>query len=351
MSERGNHHYVPQFYFRYFSTNSRSICLLNRASGATIPEASVRGQASKSRFYGKDEVERALGNVEGACSGALRKLVEHRDPMRLDHQDVTLILTWLALQRSRTMAARHMGKPMHDKVLKLYLEMTISNDTELSADQRSEYLSSLDSIAANPVQSQLVDMKVAMEAAANLSDLQPILLVNRTNRPYIFSDAPVILYNGYYRKVTLRGVLGFDTPGLMVLFPLGPSLQLMLFDAACYGVRRVRDHQIHVRELKDIASLNKLQIHSASNCIYFHEFKFAPYVTELWRQERAKLVDHAGVIVEAPGLDANTGEPMGDIVHTFQPQLPFVLTLSFLQHQVVGDDSYQFERRSKRRLT
>lgn len=349
MSVRDNHHYVPQFYFRYFSTDSKSICLLHRANGATIQQASIRGQASKSKFYGRDEIERALGDIEGACSSALRKLIEHRDPVRLDAQDVTLILTWLALQRSRTMAARHMGQPMHDKMLKLYLEMAISNDSELSENQRKEVLSSLDSVAANPVQSQLMDMKVAMEAAASLSDLHPILLVNRTNRPYIFSDAPVVLYNGYYRNVKLRGVLGFDTPGLMVFFPIGSSLLLMLLDAACYRVRHLRDHQIQVRELNDVVSLNKLQIHAASACIYFHDFRFAPYVAELWRQERAALAEHAGTVVEAPGFEAQSGNPIGDIVHSFQPQLPFVLALSFLQYEVLGDDRCQFERRSERR--
>lgn len=348
MSERDNHHYVPQFYFRYFSTDGKSICLLTRATGATVRQASIRGQASKSRFYGRDEVEKALGDIEGACSSALRKLVEHRNPTQLGQEDVRLILTWLALQRSRTMAARHIGQPMHDRFLRLHLEMMVNNDTELDEGQRKELLSSLDAVAADPVQSQLMDMKVAMEIADGLSDLLPVLLVNRTNRPYIFGDAPVVLYNGFYRNVRLRGVLGFDTPGLMVFFPLGPTLLLMLLDVACYDVKRIHDHQIQIRELRDVVELNKLQIHAASSCVYFHDFRFSSYVAELWRQERGSLTKHAGAVVAAPGVDASTGEPIGDIVHSFQPQLQYVLSLSFLKYEVVDDEGYRFGRRSQR---
>lgn len=348
MSERGNHHFVPQFYFRFFSTDGKSICLLNRSSGATVSQASIRGQASKSRFYGTDEIEKALGNLEGACSASLRKLIDLMNPARLPQDDVVLILTWLVLQRSRTMSARQMSQPMHDKMLRLHLEMSIGNDVSLSEEERKELLASLDHVEANPVQHQLVGMQVAMQSADVLADLHPVLLVNRTNRPFIFSDAPVVFYNGFYRKVRLRGVLGADTPGLMVFFPLGPSLQLMMVDAACYQLRRLRNFQIQVRDLRDVVALNKLQIHASHACVYFHDPQYSGYVAELWRQERASLAKRVGQVVEAPGFDADSGKAIGDIVHSFEPQLPFVLNLDFLQHDVLGDAGYQFHRRSER---
>lgn len=348
MSEHSNHHYVPQFYFRYFSTDGKSICLVSRMTGVLVRQASIRGQASKANFYGDKEVEKALAAIEGGCSASLRKLIETGDPAALAPEDVDGILGWVALQRSRTMAARDTGQPMHDKMLQTYLEAAIGSDQDLDEEQRQEFLASLDSIRANPAQAQLVEMNAAIESAGYLADLVPILLVNRTSRPFIFGDAPVVLYNGFYRNVRNRGVLGFDTPGLMVFFPLSPTLLLMLIDGNCYDVKRVRDNQLQVRELRDVAALNKLQIHSASSCVYFHDFQLAGYVSELCRQERATLAPHLASVIEAPGIEIGTGNPMGDIVHGFQTQLPYVLALSFLEHAVVGDDQYRFTRRSQR---
>jgi hypothetical protein len=59
MSALRNHHYVPQFYFRRFSGDQKSICLLTRSTGKTVPRAPIKGQASKIGYYGDEEVESA----------------------------------------------------------------------------------------------------------------------------------------------------------------------------------------------------------------------------------------------------------------------------------------------------
>ena len=56
MGELRNHHYVPQFYFRRFSQDGHSICLLTRATGKTVALAPIKGQASKVGYYGAEEV-------------------------------------------------------------------------------------------------------------------------------------------------------------------------------------------------------------------------------------------------------------------------------------------------------
>ena len=54
MSALRNHHFVPQFYFRRFSTDGKSICLLTRATGKTVRQATIKGQASKIGYYGDE---------------------------------------------------------------------------------------------------------------------------------------------------------------------------------------------------------------------------------------------------------------------------------------------------------
>jgi hypothetical protein len=348
MSKRKNHHFVPQFYFRRFSRDERSICALARSSGKTIPTASIKAQASKDWFYGSDEIETFLGQIEGESSKALRALAEQNNPTHVSPECVDKILVWLSLQHARTDAARQSNKPMHDKVFQLHLSVEVANDASLTEEQRAEKLKEIESLSFDSTKAQAVQMDISITASKALLDLQPLLLENRTNRPFIFGDAPVVLHNAFYGKVKLRGVLGYDTPGLMLNYPLGPELSLLLVDAACYRVKHAPKNRVFIRDLNDVMALNKLQLHAASSCVYFHDFKYDPYVKSLWSQERAALTPHAGPVVEAPGFDATTGEPLGDIVHFFQPLLPYKLRLSFLEHDVFGDTEYQFSRRSQR---
>lgn len=346
MSNRKNHHFVPQFYFRRFSQDEKSICVLAKATGQLIEKASIKSQASRNNFYGSDEVESALGTIEGACSATLRNLAALENPSQLEESDISNLLVHIALQRSRTMSARTNAQPFQDKMARLFAEMVLSQSTKIDEDQRKLLLENLEDFGAEPVQAHRVQMGVAVEAAGELGDLLPLMLINKTNRPFVFGDAPVVFYNALYRNVRHRGVLGLTTPGLLVIFPLSSTQCLMLVDLNRYKILRAKNNCISLREFRDVAAINKLQLHAASNCVYFSDFQYAQYVSELWRQEQKRFRPHAGAVIEVPGFDAGTGEPLGDIVHGFEPQLPYPFSLSFLQHAVLGDEDYRFSRRA-----
>ena len=346
MATRKNHHFVPQFYFRRFSSDGRSICALMRGTGHVVRRASIKGQASKDWFYGSVEAESALSEIEGHCSAALRELAALKDPTQLSAEHIEGLLIHLTLQRSRTEAARVAGQPIHDKMAQLVVEMGASNADGLSDDQRALILDNLDSWQADPVAAQGLEMATAMQSAEALSDLRPLLLVNTTNRPFIFGDAPVVFYNPYCRDVTLRGVLGFASPGLLVILPLDSRTCFLLVDAEVYRVRASANNRVSVRDLRDVAALNKLQLHAASGCVYFEEERFSGYVKALWAEEHKRLTKHAGSVAQAPGFDAQTREPLGEIVHAFQPQLAYRPLLSFLKHEIVGDGDQRLLRRA-----
>jgi len=138
VSKRKNHHFVPQFYFRRFSVDERSICALPRSSGKAIRTASIKAQASKDWFYGSDDIEALLGRIEAESSKALRALAEQYNPIDIPLEHVDNLFVWLTLQRSRTDAARQGSKPMQDKMLQLFLSVEIANDESLTEDQRAE---------------------------------------------------------------------------------------------------------------------------------------------------------------------------------------------------------------------
>lgn len=345
---RKNHHFVPKFYFRMFSKDSKSICVLNRASGHAYFRAPLKNQAAKEWFYGDDVAETALGELEGKASAAFKRLIESQEPGSLDEETLTWVLAHITVQRARTQAARDAGQPMADRFTQLQMEVAINTAPDLSEEKRRELLSAIPFMSADPVEAQKLEMRVALENCGSLADLLPLFLENRTNRPFIFGDAPSIFYNGYYGDVRLRGVLGFETPGLIAILPLGERLCLMLLDDQCYRLRGARDNRVIVRDLNDVAALNKLQLHAASDCVYFANAEHADYVKHLWHAEKGALAPHLGKVVEAPAKSAETGAPMGDLLHSFQPQLPYDLRLSFLKHPVLDDKHYLFSRRSER---
>jgi hypothetical protein len=77
MTEKLNHHFVPQFYFRFFSLNGRSIHLARICDGRVIRDASIRGQCARRRFYGSREVEDALCTVESKHAHVLSQLTAY----------------------------------------------------------------------------------------------------------------------------------------------------------------------------------------------------------------------------------------------------------------------------------
>lgn len=346
MTEKKNQHYVPQFYFRRFSKDERSICTLVRANGRVILEAPIKGQSSKDWFYGDVETEEALGEIEGHCCHALRELSALENPTDLHADHVDAVLVHLALQHSRTDAARRTSKNHFDKFAKLMAEVAINNAEDIEEAEKDELLDFVQFVEADPVASQRLEMVTAMQSANALRDLAPMLLVNKTNRPFIFSDSPTVFYNAYCRDVVHRGVLGMSCPGLIVLLPLTSWTCLMLLDTEVYRPRTAVGNRIYVRDLKDVAALNKLQIHSASNCAYFGEPKYEAYVKALWAEERHRLTQHAGFVHEGPGFDATSSEGIGDIIHTFRPQLAYRPLFTFLKHEVVEDGDPRKLRRA-----
>lgn len=345
MSKKSNQHYVPQFYFRLFSKDARSICVFNRKNGASCNAASIKGQASKHKFYGSQEIENAFSELEGIFSSTLRALVSCTDLREMSEGDRLLMLQAITFQRARTLSSRNSSQPMNDRLMKLWLEAEINKNENLSDEQKLEYISSLELFDVDPLRFHLQEIKVSLEQAHLLGDLTPVLLDNRTNRPFIFSDAPAVFHNAHYGDVKLRGVLGFTTPGLQVFFPLSESRVLMLLDSRRYLLKKLRPgNVIHVRELRDVYAINSLQIHSAATAIYFADYKYAEYVKAIWAKERMKLSENLVAVVEAPCFD-HDGAPHGDIVHSFAPMLPVSMKLSFLEHEILGDDEYSLAER------
>ena len=344
MAKKANQHYVPKFYFRLFSQDGKSIHVLNRKNGNAIKGASIKGQASKKYFYGDAAAEDVLSEIDSEISIVMHKINNDLSFSNLMPGYYDVFLQNIMLQKTRTVTSRNKSKNMNEKLTKMFLEVEINNDETLTEEKRKKLLKTVDYIETIPQPFQGLEMSVAIESAHHLLDLKPVILCNKTNRPFIFGDAPIIFSNPFLKNVVHRGVLGAATPGLLVFYPLGNKHCIMLIDEKKYYIKSTKNSTITLKSLKDVSIINRLQIHNATSAVYFSDYKYSGYVTDLWAIEKDRLVQHNGKVVEALGVDENNIYA-GEIMHAFEEQLPLIPKLSFLSYTQLKEYDYSFSRR------
>src|SRR3989344_3567339 len=102
MPEKKNQHYVPQFYFRFFSNNGKDICIfnINKKEHFVGP---FKNQSSKDYFYWKGrELEDAFEEIEQSQRESLKKLIESKSFKILSNREYIEILRFITFQNTRT---------------------------------------------------------------------------------------------------------------------------------------------------------------------------------------------------------------------------------------------------------
>src|SRR5262249_46999455 len=79
MANNKNQHFVPQFYLRNFSadTKRRATCLFNFGIGQSIPNASIRNQCSRDYWHGDEDpiFEDSVRGLEGLGAAAIKACI------------------------------------------------------------------------------------------------------------------------------------------------------------------------------------------------------------------------------------------------------------------------------------
>lgn len=98
-----------------------------------------------------------------------------------------------------------------------------------------------------------------------VSDLNLVLVRNRSSTPFVTSDNPAAKTNRWALVRASRGVaiFGMHSAGLLALLPLSPELLAMLYDKDIYSVAHA-DRVITVGDDADIRVLNE---HQQLNCV------------------------------------------------------------------------------------
>jgi hypothetical protein len=309
------HHFVPQFYLRNFSSDGRRINLFNFKLGRAVMGTSIKHQCSKHNFYGfAPDLEKALGELEGATAEVIRNIRASRVLPLSGSVDWQALLTFIVFQKLRTTNAGRLDDAMTDYFAKLWIERNpeLKDIDPNSFEMRNVY----------PV---AIPLSVAGEMVPAAADLQIHLLVNDSSCAFVTSDDPVVDHNQYCEGINYQGVTGWNSRGLQVFWPISPAELIVLFDPMVYKVGRSHrgEQATAVSLVADAEQLNALQMLNAHQNVYFAGGDAVPQCLAFG--PRRPKTRHAFVETdEVPNAEGGTSS----LVHTFSPLLPIKLNVS-----------------------
>lgn len=259
MPANKKHHYVPKFYLKNFSQDSLSINIYNISRDKTINNANLKNQCYKDYFYGRDDkVEKALGGIEGAASEIFREIIKHQSaPQPFTKEHMRLVL-FVLIQHNRTTYAVDTLNEITDKFAK-----------KLLAAEKSLNLHDLDKLKVSITEAGAFSVANATSALHFALDLKCKVLIAKEGTEFITSDNPAILYNQLFEKLDYMSAIGLSCKGLQIFLPISPTILLHYYDSNCYKVGDRKSNAVRITELRDMDSLNKLQLVNASENIYF----------------------------------------------------------------------------------
>lgn len=357
MTDYVNQHFVPQFYFKLFTLGDRRIHVLLKKDNQIKLNASIKGQCARHKFYGNREIEKLFSKIEGRHSAAINKMLELAWPISTCSinvpeiaPDISFIWEAVLFQRARTELRIKKDSPAIEsmclELLKNYIEH------EPGIEDREKILEHISSgevcIKSSPQKMAMLSIDVALKGTELITDLNFYILRNHTSYPFIFSDSPVIFYNTYYQNVENRGVLGTQTPGLQVFYPLDSRTLLMLIDDQTYEGRYKQFLCVDIIEKSDVSQLNALQLHHSYNTIYFADEKDKDYVSELWSAHKHSIVQTKMRNIKREDWLVDGKHAEGVLYHMYEPQLNIKLSLSFVACVPIDESEYIFRKRNPR---
>jgi hypothetical protein len=351
MAEHDEHHFVPQHYFRLFNGGRDYICVWLPHRRTLVRRASVSGQCKRHKLYGSAEIDKAFSQLEGRHAAALKTLVHAAatsNPDALTWDDYSWLLHAIQFQRARTLMEVEKHAPALEAMqLELFKAHLIGT---LPSEEAREMLGHIERgevrLNEDPTSAVFRQIATAMKLAPLLSDLRPLLIRNHTDYPFVFSDSPVVFYNVYLRQVADQGVLGIQSPGLMIFYPLTPQLQLLMLDPTPYTIPLSRGLFCDITERADVSQINALQLYHSRHAIYFADASDAPYVQELCNAHSTTAVRPQTQFKMRRDLLVDGQRPDREIMHTFEPQVNYPLSLSFVSCVQMRQKDYKWRARS-----
>jgi hypothetical protein len=345
MTDKQNQHFVPQHYFRNFSTDEKSIGMLIKGSGKVVENAPIDTQASKNNFYGSREVEEKVTEFDTKYSVIFSKVISQVNDKALPPHSFIDIMEALCFQELRTLNERNSNVPLmdfHEDFFQPQFEAVDDYDSGVSPEVTkaiNDAMRTAFQAMSDSKRWQTFHMFNVKDKLAEIADLDAVFLKNVTDTPFIFSDTPVTrsnlaLHGAPYDK---HGNMNF---GLTLHYPISSELSFLMFDRNAYELISDNQNIVTVSDRKDVDALNILQIHNAVNSIYYREKKSSGYVKRLWETEKNRFTNDNSRVecLEEITLDGHlTGRKINTLI---KPEPTYAAKLTFLKVSDFSD--YQF---------
>lgn len=264
MSKKDNHHFVPAFYLRNFSSDPglprtrKSITLWNLKNLMYVEKASIRDQASLHKYY-DPQIEDALGILENRISNIISDILKTTRPPG-SSEDRVLLCVYIALQLLRTQATvTDFGSVIDDSMKAITLkDPRIPSEIKKVLPSYKIRLTNLPSLL----------VQHALHIAPLIFDLGIATVVNESKHGFFTSDNPVVIYN---QLMESRGMAmisgGLANPGLQIFFPISPDILLVLSDNDMYSMSAINE-TARVEKIADVNRINGLQMIRAQENVY-----------------------------------------------------------------------------------
>lgn len=306
-------HYVPRLLLRNFgvSGSDKQVGIYNLRTDLYCPVASLAHQAQRHRFYGEQEIEHALGDMETSAARFVKPAVRDRCLPPRASEGHRALVTFAFLQAVRTPYA---AAESDEQIEALFRRVACDNPG-------AEWL--LEEFATYRKTTPVRNLATAVHLVHLAQDLGYKLLCNNTSVPFVLSDHPAVLYNQFLEPlISDASITGFAARGLQLFLPLSPRHTLVFFDRDIYDVggRNTKPSLVSVFDPEDVHALNRLQAVSAEECLYFNHEADAGYIRSVAagaapfrRSSKGFLHEHlpfgetAGLLIEQGRMDIRTG--------------------------------------------
>ena len=214
---RTDHHYVPQFLLRGFSSvKGKQVYVFDKSNDKEF-RSSVRNLACQRDFYAPD-LDQWLGKLERMSAPIVQSVRTKRTLRHLSDPEIQWLAGFIAVQQVRTLHHR-----------------------AVSADINKQLADVLRQMGADPnsVQNfrELTDSEVREQTNANIPEISFDLMPYVVNKDWLLfsatpgtefwiGDHPVALANNLNPGDGLRGTLGFGVPGIEIYLPISSELML-----------------------------------------------------------------------------------------------------------------------------
>ena len=238
-------HYVPQFYLKNFSDQSQKAVghfVVDRKK--FIEHSPICNIACENFLYGQDlNRENFLARQEAKWAIAIRYIIEKQGIengiYRLD------LCLFIAAQICRTIK-------MRDEQNEMYRQIKEIDESFVPKNFDPFYFVS----------------DIVPKITFFISDFEYLVIVNKTDSPFITSDNPVIMYNSMLAKNKIRCSYGIGTQGIQIFVPLSSCICVCLYDKTVY--RSVTDnHRIAIEDAGTVFEINKLICNNSYNNLFF----------------------------------------------------------------------------------